>query len=38
VQRMVDPEAFDRNAMFEACVSLLAPVFAKPNENHDLTD
>ena len=38
MQLMVDPEAFDRNAMFDACVSLLAPVFAKPNENHDLTD
>ena len=27
VQLMVDPDAFDRPAMFDACVRLLAPVF-----------
>jgi AcrR family transcriptional regulator len=27
IQLMIDPEAFDRTAMFEACVRLLAPVF-----------
>lgn len=27
VQLMVDPEAFDRRAMFEACIQLLGPVF-----------
>jgi AcrR family transcriptional regulator len=27
VQLMVDPEAFDRQAMFEACARLFAPVF-----------
>jgi len=29
VQLMVDPEAFDRRAMFDACVRLFAPVFGK---------
>ena len=36
VQLMVDPEAFDRPAMFEACVRLLAPLFgpaASPAED-----
>ena len=28
MQLMVDPEAFDRRAMFDACVHLFAPVFA----------
>ncbi|MFO0824940.1 MAG: TetR/AcrR family transcriptional regulator [Gemmataceae bacterium] len=29
IQLMIDPEAFDRAAMFEACNQLLAPVFKK---------
>lgn len=29
MQLMVDPEAFDRQAMFEACTRLLEPIFAK---------
>jgi AcrR family transcriptional regulator len=31
VQLMVDPEAFDRQEMFEACVQLIGPAFI-PNE------
>lgn len=27
IQLMIDPEAFDRTEMFEACTQLLAPVF-----------
>jgi hypothetical protein len=27
VQLLVDPEAFDRQAMYDACVQLFAPVF-----------
>lgn len=30
IQLMVDPEAFDRAAMFDACNRLLAPVFGAP--------
>jgi hypothetical protein len=30
VQLMVDPAAFDRQAMFEACLKLLAPLFHRP--------
>jgi AcrR family transcriptional regulator len=29
IQLMIDPEAFDRTAMFDACCRLLAPVFGK---------
>ena len=29
MQLMVDPDAFDRKAMFEACTRLLEPIFAK---------
>ena len=29
MQPMVDPDAFDRKAMFEACTRLLEPIFAK---------
>jgi AcrR family transcriptional regulator len=32
VQLMVDPEAFDRQAMFDACIRLFAPVFRQPTE------
>jgi AcrR family transcriptional regulator len=32
VQLMVDPVAFDRQAMFEACIQLFAPVFKQAAE------
>jgi hypothetical protein len=32
VQLMVNPAAFDRQAMFEACIQLLAPVFKQAAE------
>ena len=28
VQLMIDPHAFDRQAMFAACVQLFAPLFS----------
>jgi AcrR family transcriptional regulator len=30
VQLMMDPDAFDRREMFEACVKVLAPLFGQP--------
>lgn len=32
VQLMVNPTAFDRNAMYEACIQLFAPVFKQAAE------
>jgi AcrR family transcriptional regulator len=32
VQLMVDPQAFDRNEMYEACIQLFAPVFKRDAE------
>ena len=29
IQLMIDPEAFDRAAMLDACTRLMAPVFAQ---------
>lgn len=33
MQLMVDPNAFDRQAMFEACTRLLAPMFQRSSAN-----
>jgi hypothetical protein len=32
VQLMVDPQAFDRHEMYEACIQLFAPMFKRDTE------